>query len=114
MTLAGYRYDPAGNLVGIVNSSGQALRLSYDEEGRLTGWQDRNGISYRYAYDEQGRCVTGTGPGGTMSGRFAYGERVTWWRPQNQGQTYRIEASGITGWVQRSEIWGVYPDELVQ
>jgi RHS repeat-associated protein len=79
LTLAGYRYDPAGNLVGIVNSSGQALRLSYDEEGRLTGWHDRNGISYRYAYDEQGRCVAGAGPGGAMSGRFAYGERVTWW-----------------------------------
>jgi YD repeat-containing protein len=69
VTLAGYRYDPAGNLVGIVNSSGRALRLSYDEEGRLTGWQDRNGISYRYSYDEQGRCVAGTGPGGAMSGR---------------------------------------------
>ena len=77
--LAGYRYDPAGNLAGIVNSSGQALRLSYDEEGRLTGWQDSNGITYRYAYDEQGRCVAGTGPGGAASGRFAYGERVTWW-----------------------------------
>ena len=79
VTLAGYRYDPAGNLAGIVNSSGQALRLSYDEKGRLAGWQDRNGISYRYAYDEQGRCVAGAGPGGAMSGRFAYGERVTWW-----------------------------------
>jgi SH3-like domain-containing protein len=26
----------------------------------------------------------------------------------------RIEASGTTGWVQRSEVWGVYPDEAVQ
>jgi hypothetical protein len=33
VTLAGYRYDPAGNLAGIVNSSGQALRLSYDGRG---------------------------------------------------------------------------------
>ena len=79
MTLAGYRYDPAGNLVGIVNSAGLALRLSYDEEGRLTGWQDRNGISYRYSYDERGRCVAGSGPGGAASARFTYGERVTWW-----------------------------------
>ena len=79
VTLARYRYDPAGNLVGIINCSGQALRLSYDGEGRLTRWQDRNGISYQYAYDERGRCMASTGPGGAMSGRFAYGERVTWW-----------------------------------
>jgi RHS repeat-associated protein len=79
VALAGYRYDPAGNLAGIINSSGQALRLSYDEQGRLASWQDRNGISYRYSYDDLGRCVAGTGPGGAMSGRFAYGERVTWW-----------------------------------
>jgi RHS repeat-associated protein len=79
VTLAGYRYDPAGNLVGILNAAGQALRLAYDEEGRLTGWRDRNGISYRYSYDGQGRCVAGGGPGGAMSGRFAYGEGVTWW-----------------------------------
>jgi RHS repeat-associated protein len=79
VALAGYRYDLAGNLTGIINSSGQALRLSYDEDGRPAGWQDRNGISYRYSYDDLGRCVAGTGPGGAMSGRFAYGDRVTWW-----------------------------------
>ena len=26
----------------------------------------------------------------------------------------RIEAAGITGWVLRSDVWGVYPDEAVQ
>jgi SH3-like domain-containing protein len=26
----------------------------------------------------------------------------------------RIEATGVSGWVQRAEVWGVYPDELVQ
>ena len=31
--LAGYRYDPAGNLARIVNSSGKTLRFSYDWEG---------------------------------------------------------------------------------
>ena len=94
VTLTGYRYDPAGNLAGIVNGSGQALRLSYDEEGRLTGWQDRNGISYRYSYDGQGRCVAGTGPGGAMSGRFAYGDRVTWWTDAAGAVTiYQLDAS---------------------
>jgi SH3-like domain-containing protein len=31
-----------------------------------------------------------------------------------RGAWCRIEASDITGWLQRSEIWGVYPDEIVQ
>jgi SH3-like domain-containing protein len=31
-----------------------------------------------------------------------------------RGPWCRIEAAEISGWVQRSEIWGVYPDELVQ
>ena len=93
-TLTRYRYDPAGNLAGIVNGSGGALRLSYDAEGRLTGWQDRNGISYRYSYDEQGRCVAGAGPAGTMSGRFAYGDRVTWWTDAAGAVTiYQLDAS---------------------
>jgi len=26
----------------------------------------------------------------------------------------RIEADDLTGWVQRNEVWGVYPDEAVQ
>lgn len=26
----------------------------------------------------------------------------------------RIEAQGIKGWLRRSEVWGVYPDEVVQ
>jgi SH3-like domain-containing protein len=31
-----------------------------------------------------------------------------------RGGWCRIEATEISGWVQRSEIWGVYPDEVVQ
>jgi RHS repeat-associated protein len=93
-TLTRYRYDPAGNLAGVVNGSGRMLRLSYDAEGRLTGWQDRNGISYRYSYDEQGRCVAGAGPAGAMSGRFAYGDRVTWWTDAAGAVTiYQLDAS---------------------
>src|SRR5262249_9093029 len=26
----------------------------------------------------------------------------------------RIETTEVTGWVQRGEVWGVYPDEIVQ
>ena len=31
-----------------------------------------------------------------------------------RGVWCRIDTADITGWVQRSEIWGVYPDEAVQ
>jgi SH3-like domain-containing protein len=31
-----------------------------------------------------------------------------------RGVWCRIETSDITGWVQRIEVWGVYPDEAVQ
>jgi SH3-like domain-containing protein len=31
-----------------------------------------------------------------------------------RGSWCRIEAADISGWVQRSEVWGVYPDEVVQ
>ena len=92
--LTGYRYDEAGNLARVVDGSGQALRFSYDSDGRLAGWRDRNGISYRYSYDELGRCVAGSGPGGAMSGRFAYGDRVTWWTDAGGAVTiYQLDSS---------------------
>jgi SH3-like domain-containing protein len=31
-----------------------------------------------------------------------------------RGGWCRIEAVDISGWLQRSEVWGVYPDEIVQ
>jgi SH3-like domain-containing protein len=31
-----------------------------------------------------------------------------------RGAWCRVEAQGVKGWLQRSEIWGVYPDEQVQ
>ena len=92
--LVEYGYDPAGNLAAVTNSSGQPSRFRYDDEGRLAGWEDRNEISYRYSYDEQGRCVAGAGPDGTMSGRFAYGDRVTWWTDATGAVTiYQLDES---------------------
>ena len=31
-----------------------------------------------------------------------------------RGAWCRIEAAGISGWILRSDVWGVYPDEAVQ
>ncbi|MFF6001421.1 RHS repeat-associated core domain-containing protein [Prauserella flavalba] len=67
-----YRYDAAGRLTEVVNSSGLPLRYDYDAEARLTGWQDRNGVWYRYVYDSAGRCVRTVGAGGFLDATFEY------------------------------------------
>jgi RHS repeat-associated protein len=75
--LVRYRYDDAGRLTGVINSSGQELRFSYDTVGRLTGWRDRNGGEYRYFYDDEGRCVRTRGSGGFLNAEFAYEDGAT-------------------------------------
>ncbi|WP_367124104.1 putative T7SS-secreted protein [Streptomyces phytohabitans] len=71
-TLLSYGYDEAGNLTGIFNSTGRALRYRYDDEHRVTSWTDRNGTTYAYVYDHRGRVLRGIGPDGTLSGRLHY------------------------------------------
>jgi len=70
--LVGYRYDQAGNLAQMLNSSGAPLRFSYDPAGRLTAWADRNDSWFRYTYDEHGRCVLGEGPDGMLTASYTY------------------------------------------
>ena len=94
MPLVSYTYDDAGNLAGVVNSSGQPLRFSYDAAGRLTGWTDRNGQYYWYAYDGDGRCVRGDGPDGALSGTFSYEPGTTRWTDTADAvTTYEITGS---------------------
>jgi RHS repeat-associated protein len=78
-SLTRYAYNESGQLTGIVNSSGQPLRLSYDDSGRVGGYTERNGLSYRYTYDNLGRCVRGESPSGALSGTFEYRDGATWW-----------------------------------
>jgi RHS repeat-associated protein len=77
--LVRFRYDGAGRLGGVVNSSGAALRFEYDAEGRMTRWLDRNGTEYRYTYDDAGRVVRTSGSAGILDGTIEYDEarRVT-------------------------------------
>ncbi|MBL7496588.1 type IV secretion protein Rhs [Frankia sp. CNm7] len=70
--LVRYRYDPAGRLTGVVNSSGAALRFDYDDDGRITRWLDRNGTEYRYTYDALGRVVRTAGSAGILDGTIEY------------------------------------------
>ncbi|GHF46718.1 RHS repeat-associated protein [Amycolatopsis bartoniae] len=72
-----YRYDDAGRLAEVLNSSGAALRFDYDLAGRITQWTDRNGEWYRYRYDERGRCVANEGSGGYLDGTFSYEDGIT-------------------------------------
>ncbi|WP_019811370.1 RHS repeat-associated core domain-containing protein [Saccharomonospora halophila] len=79
VTLVRYRYDDAGRLIGVGNSSGRELTFQYDDADRMVGWADRNGHWYRYLYDDAGRCVANHGAGGYLNGTFAYDdtERTT-------------------------------------
>jgi RHS repeat-associated protein len=69
-----YRYDDAGNLAEVVNSSGEALRFTADEQGRVTSWADRNGTTFAYVYDERGRVTRTEGSDGVFNGTFTYDE----------------------------------------
>ncbi|WP_328528974.1 colicin E3/pyocin S6 family cytotoxin [Nocardioides sp. NBC_00368] len=69
----GYRYDVHGDLVGVVNGSGEELEFGYAQH-RLTRWVDRNGTFYDYVYDDRGRCVSQGGSDGVMRNTFTYGE----------------------------------------
>ncbi|MFE6506296.1 RHS repeat-associated core domain-containing protein [Nocardioides sp. NPDC057767] len=71
--VTGYRYDAHGDLVGVVNGSGEELEFGY-ERHRLTRWVDRNGTFYDYVYDDRGRCVSQGGSEGVMRNTFTYGE----------------------------------------
>ncbi|WP_435887007.1 RHS repeat-associated core domain-containing protein [Streptomyces microflavus] len=83
VTVMRYDYDTLGNLDGVINSSGLALRFTYDPDARITSWTDRNDSTFRYVYDDAGRVVRTVGPDGYMSSTFAYdvhpetGDRVT-------------------------------------
>jgi len=71
--VTGYRYDADGDLVGVVNGSGEELEFAYDQH-RLTRWVDRNGTSYDYVYDARGRCISQGGSDDVMRNTFEYGE----------------------------------------
>jgi RHS repeat-associated protein len=72
--LVRYRYDDAGRLTEVINSSDVPLRFTYDAVGRLTGWVDRNGFWYRYVYDERGRAVRAEGSEGVLDVTLGYAE----------------------------------------
>ncbi|WP_431981737.1 DUF6531 domain-containing protein [Streptomyces qinglanensis] len=67
-----YRYDEAGNLAEVINSSGKAMRFTYDGEGRMLSWTDRNGVWCRFTYDEAGRTTHTQGTDGIYNDTFTY------------------------------------------
>ncbi|MGK4908163.1 DUF6531 domain-containing protein [Streptomyces albus] len=70
--LVAFGYDDAGDLVQVVNSTGEPMRYRYDDAHRITSWQDRNGTAFGYVYDHRGRVLRTVGPDGILSGRFHY------------------------------------------
>lgn len=76
VTVRSYRYDVAGRLTGVVNSSGVPLALDYDEADRIVAWTDRNGYTYRYEYREDGRVVRAGGDDGRLKVELDYDLRA--------------------------------------
>jgi RHS repeat-associated protein len=70
--LVRFRYDDAGDLVEVINSSGLPLRYEYDADGRIVRWVDRNHTEYHYTYGPDGRCVATGGTGDFLAGRLDY------------------------------------------
>ncbi|SFB61831.1 RHS repeat-associated core domain-containing protein [Amycolatopsis marina] len=79
VSLVQYRYDSAGRLSEVLNSSGLSQRFDYDHMGRVTRWENRNGEWYAYYYDERGRCVRTEGSGGVLTCSVNYDDvnRIT-------------------------------------
>ncbi|NEA56704.1 RHS repeat protein [Streptomyces sp. SID13666] len=71
-TVMRYSYDAAGDLAGIINSSGLPHRFEYDGDGRITQRTDRNGNWYRFEYDDENRCVQGFGADSFLDCTIAY------------------------------------------
>jgi RHS repeat-associated protein len=61
-----YRYDAAGNLVSVTDSTGAVTRYSYDARGRLISSQTPAGAITTYTYDFQGVRQSQQGPGGLV------------------------------------------------
>ncbi|OPC82261.1 hypothetical protein B4N89_16160 [Embleya scabrispora] len=78
LPLVRFTYSEAGELAGVIDSSGEPQCFAYDDEHRLTCWQDRNGTTYHYEYDA-GRCSRTRGPDGFLDASFHYDDerRVT-------------------------------------
>lgn len=74
-----FRYDPTGQLVEVVNSTGLPFVFEYDHEDRITAWINRTGYRHTYTYDEHGRVVRVGGQDGALAADFAYAddERAT-------------------------------------
>lgn len=67
-----YEYSIDGDLVAVIDSSGQPFRYAYDGEHRITSWTDRNDVSYHYRYDHLGRVIAQAGTAGMFANAYVY------------------------------------------
>lgn len=89
-----YRYDAAGQLVGMVEPDGRATTWSYDRAGRRVVERSAAGMR-RFRYDEGHRLVAVEGDGGTV--RLSWddgGRRTGEQRPDGSSVAYRWDALG--------------------
>lgn len=70
--LAGYQYDPQGQLIRSQNALGGVHALHYDVNGRVVSMTDPRGYAFSWRYDDQGRCVETTGQDGLWWAKLQY------------------------------------------
>jgi YD repeat-containing protein len=95
-----FRYDMAGRLVGVVDSSRVAHCFEYDGDDRITAWVNRIGYRYEYEYGPDGRVVRTGGEDGTLAGEITYDDvlrTTTFTSSLGETTIYRIDEHGHVG-----------------
>ncbi|AZM48454.1 hypothetical protein DMB38_24100 [Streptomyces sp. WAC 06738] len=94
MVIKRFGYDPDGNLIEDINSSGIPLTFTYDDRLRVTSWTDRNDERYEYTYDSRDRCIAEGGAAGHLALTLDYeGVDPAW---PEAGVTTLTSAEGAT------------------
>lgn len=93
-------YDPAGNLVRMVDAFGRTWSFGWDEANRLVRKTDRRGYSFLFEYDAAGQCVRSAGEDGVLGVVLHYRteERITEVRKADSGlwQYFYNEQGSVT------------------
>ncbi len=95
LTLAGFDYDEAGDLVASCDATGGTFRYGY-ERHRLVREERPAGLAFGFRYDAAGRCVSTWGDGGLYERHLTYDDaaRATIVRSR-RGAVERFEVNAM-------------------
>ena len=95
----GYRYDLAGELIGINDTLGLNVTRTYDQAGRMASVSDGLGNTVSFGYDADNNLTTETFPGAIDTLRYDNSDRIIAVSDTGAGATfynvsYRRDAAG--------------------